>query len=83
MLELPPILNMYQNIHPANVLKEILHTIDRLPFRSHFPFVHQNNWFSLLDGILGFSFVHTFPDINRIHLVNDVFHLVLRINENL
>ena len=69
--------------HLMDVLEEVTDLIDGLPLRSHLPIIHQDGRLSLAYGVHGLSLVHQLPEVNRVHLVDDVLHLLLWGDEDL
>lgn len=69
--------------HLMDVLEEVPDLIDGLPLRSHLPIIHQDVGLSLAYGIHGLSLVHQLPEVNRVHLVDDVLYLFLGGDEDL
>lgn len=69
--------------HLMDALEEVPDLIDGLPLRSHLPIIHQDVGLSLTYRIHRLSLVHQLPEVNRVHLVDDVLHLLLWGDENL
>jgi len=65
------------------LIKIVFNRIDALPHRNLLANIHQNLRFSWRNRVFRLSLVDSFSDINRIHLVDHVFHIQSRRHNDL